>query len=331
MKKRTTVIAVSLAALAAVGTTGIYAAGELARINAIDQNSAVAFAMNDAGVKTEDAVLIKAEQDWKASGLVYDIEFVSNGMEYDYDIKASDGTVLEREMEPAEGIYARGTTAGAAAAGSAAAGETPARETPAEGTAARETTAGQTAGVPTVGETAVPSVPADADVMASDAALGIALSRAGLTADEVTVTELKLEWDDGVRVYDIDFLLAGQTKYEYEIDAVTGEIREESIETVRTAAPKTENTGAKTGAPAGSGQKEAFNAPISVEDAKAIALERAGKRADEVTFGKAKLERDDGVWSYEIEFFVPGVMEYEYEIDAETGAVLEEDVERWDD
>lgn len=321
MKKRTTIIAVSLAALAAVGTTGIYAAGELARINAIDQNSAVAFAMNDAGVKTEDAVLIKAEQDWKASGLIYDIEFVANGVEYDYDIKASDGTVLEREMEPAEGVYARGTTAGAAAAGSAAAGETP----------ARETTAGQTAGVPTVGETAVPSVPADADVMASDAALGIALSRAGLTADEVTVTELKLEWDDGVRVYDIDFLLAGQTKYEYEIDAVTGEIREESIETVRTAAPKTENTGAKTGAPAGSGQKEAFNAPISVEDAKAIALERAGKRADEVTFGKAKLERDDGVWSYEIEFFVPGVMEYEYEIDAETGAVLEEDVERWDD
>ena len=326
MKKRTTVIAVSLAALAAVGTTGIYAAGELARINAIDQNSAVAFAMNDAGVKTEDAVLIKAEQDWKASGLVYDIEFVSNGVEYDYDIKASDGTVLEREMEPAEGIYARGTTAGAAAAGNAAAAETPARETP-----AHETPAGQTESVPAAVETIVPSVPADADVMASDAALGIALSRAGLTADEVTVTELKLEWDDGVRVYDIDFLLAGKTEYEYEIDAVTGEIREESIETVRTAAPKTGNTGAKTGAPAGSGQKEAFNAPISVEDAKTIALERAGKRADEVTFGKAKLERDDGVWSYEIEFFVPGVMEYEYEIDAETGAVLEEDVERWDD
>ena len=135
----------------------------------------------------------------------------------------------------------------------------------------------------------------------------------------------------GVRVYDVDFVLVGKTKYEYEIDAVTGEIREESIETVRTAAPKTGNTGAKTGAPAGSGQKEAFNAPISLEEAKAIALERAGKRADEVTFGKAKLERDDGVWSYEIEFFVPGVMEYEYEIDAETGAVLEEDVERWDD
>ena len=52
--------------------------------------------------------------------------------------------------------------------------------------------------------------------------------------------------------------------------------------------------------------------------------------AGEVVFEKAKREKDDGRWIYEVEFFVEGVSEYEYEIDAATGEILEEDVEDWD-
>ena len=57
--------------------------------------------------------------------------------------------------------------------------------------------------------------------------------------------------------------------------------------------------------------------------AKSAALKHAGLSASNVTFTKAKL--DDG--KYEIEF-VSGSAEYEYEIDAATGSVLEYDVER---
>ena len=41
-------------------------------------------------------------------------------------------------------------------------------------------------------------------------------------------------------------------------------------------------------------------------------------------------ERDDGRWEYQIEFRV-GNTEYEYEIDATTGKILDYDIERDDD
>ena len=113
--------------------------------------------------------------------------------------------------------------------------------------------------------------------------------------------------EDGMLVYEIEFVTAG-AEYEYEIDAVTGAIRERSIETRATAQP-------------------AASSYIGVDQAKSIALKHAGLSAAEVSFTKAKLEKDDGLRKYEIEF-IKGSTEYEYEIDAATGSVLEYDVER---
>ena len=67
----------------------------------------------------------------------------------------------------------------------------------------------------------------------------------------------------------------------------------------------------------------------SVERAKSIAVEDAGQALSEVTFTKTKLERDDGRTVYEIEFFA-GDTEYEYTIDAASGAILERSAERED-
>ena len=39
-----------------------------------------------------------------------------------------------------------------------------------------------------------------------------------------------------------------------------------------------------------------------------------------------ELEKDDGRWEYQVEFCY-GTMEYEYEIDAYTGAILSRDME----
>ena len=76
---------------------------------------------------------------------------------------------------------------------------------------------------------------------------------------------------------------------------------------------------------------------IGVGKAKSIALKDAGVSASSVTFTKAKLDRDDGVAVYEIEFY-SGDTEYEYEIDATSGAVRDRDSEHrdyddddWDD
>ena len=66
---------------------------------------------------------------------------------------------------------------------------------------------------------------------------------------------------------------------------------------------------------------------IGVDKAKTIAADHAGVYASSVTFSKAKLENDDGMQVYEIEFYYNG-MEYEYTISATTGDIIEYDYDR---
>ncbi|MCD8181005.1 MAG: PepSY domain-containing protein [Firmicutes bacterium] len=86
----------------------------------------------------------------------------------------------------------------------------------------------------------------------------------------------------------------------------------------------------QTNRPDGNGGKdvipEQYEAGITLEEAKAAALEDAGLDADDVTFTKAKLDYDDGALVYDIEFRY-GTTEYEYEINASTGAVVSYDVD----
>ena len=65
---------------------------------------------------------------------------------------------------------------------------------------------------------------------------------------------------------------------------------------------------------------------ISMDMAKSITLKDAGLRPSFVTFEKALLKKDDGKIIYEIEFFT-STYEYEYEVDAYTGAILSKDVD----
>lgn len=51
-----------------------------------------------------------------------------------------------------------------------------------------------------------------------------ALEHAGLTASQATFTKTELEWENGRRVYDVEFHTAGYQEYDYEIDAVTGAV-----------------------------------------------------------------------------------------------------------
>ena len=64
---------------------------------------------------------------------------------------------------------------------------------------------------------------------------------------------------------------------------------------------------------------------LTLEEAKAKALAHAGLKADQVTFTEAKLDWDDGKQVYDIEFYTADFKEYDYEIDAKTGEVLEVD------
>lgn len=134
----------------------------------------------------------------------------------------------------------------------------------------------------------------------------IALDHANLKASNVTFVKAKLDYDDGRKIYEIEFY-NGNQEYDYEIDAATGKILSVDYDAEEYNAPKEETT-------------------ITAEDAKSIALKHAGVKSSDAKFVKTKLDHDDGKKIYEIEFHV-GKTEYEYEINAETGKVLDFDVD----
>lgn len=70
---------------------------------------------------------------------------------------------------------------------------------------------------------------------------------------------------------------------------------------------------------------------IGADAAKAAALTHAGEGvAERATYVKVEMDYDDGVMIYEVEFTVDGY-EYDYEVDAKTGAVLKAEKEPTDD
>jgi len=88
----------------------------------ITEDEAERAALDHAGVEASQAVLTKLELDRDDGRWVYDVEFHSNGVEYEYEIDALDGTVRKYESEHVGPISAAGLSAdiGAEAAKAAA-------------------------------------------------------------------------------------------------------------------------------------------------------------------------------------------------------------------
>lgn len=178
-------------------------------------------------------------------------------------------------------------------------------------------------------------------LITEDQASGIALQSAGKAASDVTFSKLKLERERGLWVYEITFRSTDGVEYEYEINASSGQILKESYDAWdRTAAQqpeaeKKENKKQSSGSSASSKKSSKSTgdskATLSLSDAKSIVLKNAGVSGSKVKFSKAKLTRDDGRMIYDIEFYIKGKAEYEYEIDANTGKILDKDIEAWDD
>ena len=137
----------------------------------------------------------------------------------------------------------------------------------------------------------------------------IALNHAGLSSSAVTFVRAQLDWDDGRAEYEVEFYSNG-TEYDYDIDAVTGDIR--SYDYDAEYYTPSSNTTAQTGS------------NISETQAKQIVQNRAG--SSDGTFRQFKLDWDDGRAVYEGEYRV-GWTEYDFEIDAATGTVLEWDMD----
>ncbi len=171
---------------------------------------------------------------------------------------------------------------------------------------------------------------ASGSLVGEAAAQSAALTHAGVKESDTSYLSCHLEYDDGrVECYEVEFQ-AGSTQYEYEIGPYDGAVWKAERET-RAAVPASGTTTGTSGTTTGStsGTTSGSSSLISAEAAKSAALAHAGVNASNVYEFKCELDRDDGVTLYEVEF-KSGGMEYEYEIDATTGAVLKAEQD-WDD
>ena len=166
-----------------------------------------------------------------------------------------------------------------------------------------------------------------------------AVAHAGVKEAEITRYEVEMDYERGTMVYEIEFHHNGR-EYDYDIDAVTGEVLWSESERDDDYRPAKQPQNSQNEQPKEQPQDQhnsqqqskpalAEEGHIGKEAAKAAALAHAGLSESQVSRMKCELDREDGRVVYEIEFKCDG-MEYEYEIDASSGSVLKYDKERDD-
>ena len=274
-------------------------------------------ALKSAGLTEDQADFSTAGLDSRDGTFFYQVNFEAEGMEYDYAIDAVTGVVIEENSVAADdGAEAAGAAASEAETSGAAADDgAEATGAAASRDAAEDAASGavQASGAAQVSEAAQTSAAAqnasDSGMIGEEKAKEIALNHAGLTEDQTQRLLVKRDYDDGRSIYEVEFYGEGRDEYDYEIDAVTGEI----------VAFDTDLHDHGTAPSEGQSQ-------VSEEQVRQTVLERVPGASAENIF--LHLEWDDGRLEYEGELIYDN-MEYEFKIDAYSGAVTEWEAEQF--
>ena len=255
-------IMILILTIAAIAGGTAYAASAVSKNNLLETEAAEDFARLDAGVKQEDINVTQTELRKKNGKFVYNITFHIKSALYQYEISADDGTILAKEIENEDQKVASevdpdhmpdraaGTDQNTAANQSPVTDQPPVTVTEDAPETAKPDDVTVSDGTPDADKHAL----TDADVTTSaentqtsetstqgqktkspnyinvDQARRIALEHAGFTENEVRFTKAMFENDDedGVE-FEIEFYV-GNVEYDYDINALTGEILDFSSE-----------------------------------------------------------------------------------------------------
>ncbi len=160
-------------------------------------------------------------------------------------------------------------------------------------------------------EAGAPAMP-----IGKEAAAYAAEQYAGTTALDSVTAEVDSELDESPAHYEVE-LHTAWGEFEYLVDAYTGNVLSGQKDLLATA-PVGDET-AKPSAPSG-------GADIGYAKAKSVALNHAGVSENQAYDMDIELDDEDGTLVYEVEF-KSGNMEYDYEINAATGAILKHETE----
>lgn len=141
----------------------------------IGAEAAKQIALDDAGVDPQKAVFTEVKTDKEDGQTVYEIEFIADGIAYEYEIASSSGSILKGGKEESSS------------------------------------------------SPAVDSLEQGAEEIGKDEAVSIALKHAGVDAQDAKQLKCRQEKEHGTMVYEVEFVYNGY-EYEYDINSVTGKI-----------------------------------------------------------------------------------------------------------
>ncbi len=145
-------------------------------------------ALKESGVT--DAKFTKGKLETENGRAVYDIEFISSGEKWEYEIDGETGAVIkfERERSPLSQFKEKQTEA-----------------------------------------LSQPTSEASQNEISSVMAEDIALNDSNVARENAKLLKSHIDYDDGRKVYEVEFVY-NYTEYDYDIDATTGEIISKDID-----------------------------------------------------------------------------------------------------
>ncbi len=173
----------------------------------LSEDDAKAIALTDAGFKEDEVSYLFVRLDFDDRKIEYEVKFFKDKTEYEYDIDADTGKILKQEKE---------YSATGKPDFDDMKNDRPDFNNGSKNNGRPDFKDGNRPGGPDNG-------PQMNQLLTKDEALKIAVEHAGYTVDSVSRTKVKKDNDDGRLVYEIKFK-ADKTKYEYELDAYTGDI-----------------------------------------------------------------------------------------------------------
>ena len=296
-KLNSKVIAIMVAAVVIVAGGGtaiaLAATANTPKNPELSEQEAKAAVFSHAGITEDDVISLRVDKGSENGLQVYEIEFKTAEKSYDYDIVRSSGEILQSSYDVLDSQSIQENAGTGNSSSQIEASTAPSEESTSSETSKSPVTPNNTS-----------------SAITKDQAKSVALKDAGVAESDTQFIWVKEDYDDGRAVYDVEFF-ANETEYDYEIDRSTGEIISSDFDIEHYS----QNNGSTGGT------------VISADKASSIALAKVpGATANDI---RIHLDRDDGRQIYEGEINY-NRMEYEFEIDASTGTIIEWSVEHWD-
>lgn len=152
----------------------------------------------------------------------------------------------------------------------------------------------------------------------------IARDYLGEGISDIRKTSIEMDYEDGRMIYEVEFYTSSG-EHEFEIDAITGRIIDYDYDRYSHKSNKAEVPAPPT--PKNEDKTTDSQKFIGMDAAKSIALKHAKLAESDIRSLEVELDREDGVIIYEVEFKYKG-LEYEYEINATTGEIMDWEIEK---